>query len=202
MERFVVGRNKISDMLVVNFHYSGYIPSNIQYCVTLERNEIPIASIFYSIPATRWSENVLELCRLVRDETVSPKPILTQLISESIKQIRRDKKFDLLISFADSTHNHRGGIYQAASWNYHALRKPSHDGFIIDGEFVPRRTCNHRWNTSSRVKLPQILIPLGHTCVPHFDNGKHLYWKPLDNNGKRKAERLGLKSNLYPKSNE
>ena len=195
----VFGRSELSDSLVKKFHYSGYVPSNIQYCTTLIQNENAVASVYYSIPATRWSENVLELCRLVRDENVYPKPILTQLISESIRFIKKDKKFDLLISFADSTHNHHGGVYQAASWNYHVLRKSSHDGFIINGEFVPRRTCNHRWGTSSRTRLLDILIPLGYSCEPHFDNGKHLYWKSLDNNGKRKAERLNLKSNQYPK---
>ena len=117
----IFGRSKLSDSLVENFHYSGYVPSNIQYCATLMEGETPTASIYYSIPATRWSENVLELCRLVRDENVYPKPILTHLISESIRFIKRDKKFDLLISFADSTHNHHGGIYQAASWNYRVL---------------------------------------------------------------------------------
>ena len=27
---------------------------------------------------------------------------------------------------------------------------------------------------------------------PHFDDGKHLYWKALGRNGERKAQRLGL----------
>jgi hypothetical protein len=198
-DEIVVGRNLEADKLVEVFHYSGYIPSNIQFCATMKRDGIAIASIFYSIPATRWSEEVLELCRLVRNEEIVPKPILTSLISFSIKQIRRERKFDLLVSFADSTHSHHGGIYQAASWNYHTLRKPSHDGFIIDGDFVPRRTCNHRWGTSSRTKLVEILEAKGTSCVPHLDKGKHIYWKALDNNGKRKAERLRLTKSVYPK---
>lgn len=185
--------------LVELFHYSHYVPTNIQYSMTLDRDGVPVAGILYSVPATRWSESVLELCRLVRDETFEPKPVLTQLISQSIKYIRRDKKFDLLISFADSTHSHHGGIYQAASWNYHILRKPSHDGFMISGKFIPRRTCNHRWGTSSRTKLIEILTEKGISCVPHFDKGKHLYWKSLDNNGERKAQRLGLTKSCYPK---
>lgn len=195
----VVGRREDADELVRKFHYSGYIPSNIQICVTLVRDDKAIASVFYSIPSTRWSENVLELCRLVRDNTVSPKPVLTSLISSSIKEIRRTTKFDLLVSFADSTHGHHGGIYQASSWNYHTLRKPSHDGFLIEGNFVPRRTCNHKWGTSSRTRLVEILSKQGISCTPHFDTGKHLYWKYLDNNGKRKAERLGLCCLSYPK---
>lgn len=200
-DEFVTERRKDADGLVEEYHYSHYIPSNIQFCTSIIREGMAIASVFYSIPATRWSEEILELCRLVRNENINPKPILTGLISKSIKEIRSSRKFNLLVSFADSTHNHHGGIYQAASWNYHILRKPSHDGFLIEGQFVPRRTCNHRWGTSSRTKLVEILESQGISCVPHFDKGKHLYWKALDKNGEMKAERLNLSKSLYPKPN-
>jgi len=199
-EEVCFGRCKDADNLVQHFHYSGYVPTNIQFCGTLYREGIPVASVFYSIPSTRWSEDVLELCRLVRDEMATPKPTLTGLISKSIKEIRRDGKFNLLISFADSTHGHHGGVYQAASWNYYTIRKPSHDGFLINGIFVPRRTCNHRWGTSSRTKLPELLGK--DLCIPHFDTGKYLYWKSLDNNGEKKAHRLGLTKSPYPKPDE
>lgn len=197
----ITERRKDADNLVEEYHYSHYIPSNIQFCTSVVRESVAIASVFYSIPATRWSEEVLELCRLIRNENINPKPILTSLISSSIKAIKQSRKFNLLVSFADSTHNHHGGIYQAASWNYHILRKPSHDGFIIEGSFVPRRTCNHRWGTSSRTKLVEILEKQGVSCVPHFDKGKHLYWKALDKNGEKKALKLGLTKSIYPKPN-
>lgn len=202
-DEIIHGRNVEADNLVIEYHYSHYIPSNIQFCTSLLREGAFIASVFYSIPATRWSEvGILELCRLVRDEGVIPKPILTSLISHSIKEIKQSKKFDLLVSFADSTHQHHGGIYQASSWNYYTLRRPSHDGFIIEGKFIPRRTCNHRWGTSSRVKLPEILSKQGIDCIPHFDEGKYLYWKALTKGGELKANRLGLEKNPYPKPNK
>lgn len=195
----IFGRSDVADNLVKNFHYSGYIPANIQFCATMMNGDKKaIASVFYSIPASRWKEDVLELCRLVRDENENPKPILTTLISESVKEIRRQKKANLLVSFADSTHKHHGGIYQASSWNYYLLRKKRIDGFTIDDVFVAARTCNHRYGTSG-IGLIEIMKEKGKTCLPHYDEGKHLYWKFLDNNGKRKSERLGLESNPYPK---
>ena len=36
---------------------------------------------------------------------------------------------------------------------------------------------------------------------PHFDEGKHLYWKPLMVAGKTRAKRLGLRDEPYPKPN-
>lgn len=197
-ELFYLGRNKAADKLVEVYHYSHKVPTNIQLCGTLIRDRQPIAAVFFSIPATRWSEKVLELCRLVRKEDVDPKPTLSQVISVACKQIKKKTEHDLLISFADSTQGHHGGIYQACSWNYHTIRKPRLDGFTIDGVLTAARTCNHRYGTSGQ-GLIKILEAQGHTCVPHFDKGKHLYWKALNKNGEEKAKRLGFTKSSYPK---
>lgn len=197
-DNYRFGRSLDADGLVEIYHYSHHIPSNIQFCVTQIQDEKSIASCFFAISATRWAEPVLELCRLVRDETVEPKPILTKLISVGVKQLNREKKFDLIVSFADSTHNHHGGIYQACSWNFHIRRKARLDGFIIDGILVAARTCNHRYGTSG-MKLVQMMNEQGIECIPHYDTGKYLYWKALDKNGEQKAVRLGLTKSGYPK---
>lgn len=189
-----------SDKLIENYHYSGYVPSNIQFVANEIVDDEIIATCFFSIPTTRWPEEVLELCRLVRKEDIEPKPILTKLISQSVKELKREKRFNLIVSFADSTHGHHGGVYQACSWNFHALRKPRLDGFIIDGKFVAARTCNHKWGTSG-IKLVEILSEKGIACFPHYDKGKYLYWKALDKNGEKKAERLKLQKLPYPKPN-
>jgi len=132
--------NKDAIDLILKYHYSHRLPSIPMIVLTQYREEQAIACIVFNIPATRWSEPVLELGRLVRREETNPKPILTKLISYGLKSCK-GKGYDLVISYADSTFNHHGGIYQAASWNFHQLRKPQHDGWIIDGEFTPRRTC-------------------------------------------------------------
>lgn len=183
--------------LVEQFHYSGYVPTNVQYCAGLELNGQLVAGIIYTIPATRWSEKVFELARLVRHPDYTPP--LTKLISKSVKELRRRKGADLIVSFADSTHQHHGGVYQAASWNFHEKRKPSCDAFYVDGQLVPRRTCNHRYGTSSVKEMAEIAYLFGFDCKPHYDTGKILYWRSLDKNGSTKAERLGLKSQGYIK---
>jgi hypothetical protein len=64
------------------------------------------------------------------------------------------------------------------------------DGVLIDGAFHPGRSCNSIFGTRSpdklRVQMPHKVIE------PHFDEGKHLYWKVLGNRGYKKAQRLGL----------
>lgn len=198
---FQVGRNDEAYELIVKYHYSKRIPANVQFIGTLHEggglfgdSGNPVAALCFSIPPTRWSLPVWELSRLVRREECEGIP-LTNLISQSCQRVK--DRIDLVISFADWTHGHHGGVYQAASWLYSGKRKRRMDGLIIDGKFVPGRSCNSTWGTSS----PSLLADkLRHSeIVPHYDEGKHLYWRALNKTGRKKAEALGLESLPYPK---
>ncbi len=188
--------------LVVKHHYSGRPPANIQFVGTVHDQGglfgdfgPAVAACFFSIPPTRWAEPVLELSRLVRtDERIS----LTPLIAFCCKALKRNGA-DLLVSFADKTQGHHGGIYQAASWKYAGARNRTMDGVVINGAFYPGRSCNSKWGTRSPAKLTKIL---GVDVQAHFDEGKHLYFKPLGPRGKSKAKRLGLLNIAYPKTEQ
>ena len=202
---FAFGHREEAEALVMRYHYSHRIPSNIQAVGTLHVDGglfgdlgEAIAACFFSIPPTRWGEEVWELSRLVRDEDHHPS--LTSLISSTVGELKRRGMIDLVISFADWTHNHHGGIYQAASWNFAGKRDRAMDGVIIDGTFKPGRSCNSMYGTRSPEKL-QEMFPMA-KIEPHFDEGKYLYWKPLNKAGKNKAERLELQSLPYPKPGE
>ena len=71
------------------------------------------------------------------------------------------------------------------------------DGLIVNGLFIPGRTCNAQYGTQSPDKLKKIHPTWD--IEPHYDIGKHLYWKPIDKNGTKKAVKLGLMENEYPK---
>ena len=199
---FTTGNRAEADRLVRRFHYSGRIPSAVIACGCA--NECGglfgdtgrvVAACYFGQPPTRWSEQVAELNRLVRrDDAVID---LTWLISRTVKYIRARGLADLLVSYADWTHSHHGGIYQAASWNYNGQRGKGSDAIIVNGDFVPRRICNHRYGTSSASKLAKMHPDW--SIVPHYDKGKHLYWKPVNKRGAAKAKRLGLDALPYPK---
>ena len=196
---FHVGRYDEAVELVKRHHYSRRAPSNVQ-CVGTLHDEgglfgdygDAVAACFFSLPPTRWSEEVWELSRLVRAERQIP---LTPLIAQTCRAAKA-KGADLLVSFADRTQGHHGGIYQAASWEYTGARDRAVDGVLIDGRFVPGRSCNSTWGTRSPSKLSELLRK---EVLPHYDEGKHLYWRALTKEGKRRAERLGLSSLPYPK---
>lgn len=184
--------------LVEKHHYSRRVPANVQFVGSLHKDgglfgdsgEI-VAACFFSIPPTRWSEPVLELSRLVRANDVVP---LTKLISFCVKVLKKRGEC-LLVSFADKTQSHHGGIYQAASWLYSGARERRMDGVLVDGVFVPGRSANSKWGTQSIQKL----VEMGIHAEPHYDEGKHLYFKPLGPKGFQQAERLGLRHQPYPK---
>src|SRR6185312_16094402 len=142
MLHFAVGHEDEAQELVLKYHYSERLPGNVQVVGIFHEDgglfgerARAVAACFFSSPPTRWSENVLELSRLVR--TDDTKPHLTALIGKTCDFIRQKKICDLLVSFADATHKHHGGVYQAASWFYHGQRDRAMDGVLVDGQFVP-----------------------------------------------------------------
>jgi len=156
----------------------------------------PVAACFFSTPQAKWSESMFELIRLVRHPN-NQDFSLTELISDTVKFIKKKKLTDLLISFADKSAGHHGGVYQAASWNYAGARDRACDGLIVEGTFIPGRTCNSLFGTRSPTKFKEKYPDKN--VEPHYDEGKHLYWRALSKSGTKKAERLGLKAIAYPK---
>ena len=197
---FRTGEVEQAKALVMRFHYSRRWPQNVHAIGTWHEDGglfgdsgPAMAACVFSTPPTRWSEEVLELSRLVRhDECDWP---LSGLISRTVKFVKGKGVADLLVSFADMTQGHHGGIYQACSWNYTGTRRPRLDGVVVDGQFIPGRTANHKWGTQS----PTRLRALGVAAEAHYDEGKALYWKALNRSGRRKAVRLDLGSAPYPK---
>lgn len=201
---FCIGKKKAAKELLDEYHYKDVVPNTVQLAVTahesgkfFEETGRCVAAAWFSIPAARWKEDVFELSRLVRSPDCDLQ--LTRLISEALDKCET-KGLDLIVSYADPEQGHHGGIYQAASWNYHGKRSSRLTGFLIDGEFTHARALNHEYGTTSVSKLRE-LIP-DSTVEPKHAEGKYLYWKATTRDGERKAERLELQSNEYPKPDE
>lgn len=190
---FRTGRISEASAMVIKYHYSQRVPSNIQLVGSLHLDgglfggDGPIvAAAFWTFPPTRWSEEVIELSRLVRGDDRVP---LTFLIARCAKELKR-KGHDLLVSFADRTQGHEGYVYRACNWNYAGCRDRAIDGLVVNGNFIGGRACNHAFGTRSLVKV-RMLKP-DWIVEPHYDAGKHCYWFALGRNGELKAKRLGL----------
>jgi hypothetical protein len=194
-----IGRLDEANELVKRFHYSRRPPGSIQTVTTWHESGglfgdygRAVAACYFSIPPTRWSKPVWELSRLVRAPCCAAP--LTSLISSAINATKK-RSPGLFVSFADPTFGHHGGVYQAASWNYAGKRERRMDGVIFDGRFIPGRSANRKWGTMSPSKLMQA----GISVVPHYDEGKHLYYRATNKAGERTAHELRLAPLPYPK---
>jgi hypothetical protein len=194
-----------AESLVLQHHYTHRCPTVMQYVGTMHTDGglfgdqgQTIAAVIFAQPFAKWREPVLELTRLVRHP--NHKPPLTQLIAKTCDAIKRAGKFDLLISYADTAESHHGGVYQAASWNYHGLRAVgSSTGLIIDGAYTSDRTLSHEYGTRSATRIREIT---GKEVMQVNSEGKHLYWRALNKRGNKRAKRLDLETRPYPKTDE
>jgi hypothetical protein len=202
MKRYVFTGASVDEIapLLRRYHYRRTIPAAPLHCYAMreagglfgDTGEV-VAGCIFSWPMANWAEYVVELTRLVRHPSYDEP--LTKFLSLSLSYVR--KHADLVVSMADKGQNHHGGIYQAAGWNYHGERAPHFDGFLINGQYVNRRTVAECYGTIKRDEI-RALNP-SHHFERHYDEGKHLYWKALKVSGKTKAKRLGLWSTPYPK---
>ena len=184
---FRVGDFDAAERLVKEWHYSHRMAGNVQLVGTWHEDGglfgdygPAIAAVTFSIPPTRWSEPVWELSRLVRTDDAQIS--LSGLISQAISFMRRARPCDLLVSFADNTQGHHGGIYQACSWFYAGKRDRANDGCIIEGVFHPGRSLNSRYGTRSAEKLKAIV---GTEAIePHYDEGKFPLLEAVEPHGR------------------
>jgi hypothetical protein len=199
---FRVGHTAEAESLIVTNHYTKRMAGAVRYVCTWHESGglfgdygVAVAACTFSIPPTRWDEPVLELSRLVKVPRC--RAPLTKFLACAMGFLKKEGE-PLVVSFADMTQGHHGGIYQAASWHYGVYREPRQDGLFVDDVFIPGRSCNSRWGTRSPSKLAD-LLGSDRTVEPHMDAGKHLYWKPVTAEGNRRAKRLGLERLPYPK---
>lgn len=69
-------------------------------------------------------ENVLSLTRLAVSKRV-PRNGATFLLGRSIRMIRSKRRWEMLLTFADTWQNHDGTIYRASNWTDAGMTAPS-----------------------------------------------------------------------------
>jgi hypothetical protein len=87
---------------------------------------------------------VLNLARLVVAPHI-PTNAASFLLGQSIRMIRRDGRFRVLVTYADETQGHTGGIYRATNWTYLGLNQGKEVWTSPTGQHVNQRTgASHR----------------------------------------------------------
>ena len=124
--------------LILNVHYAKRMPS-ISYAFGLFEDSILVGLVSYGVPASprvceglcgkEHSKKVLELNRLVLRN--NKKNEASILVSKSLKLL---PKPTIVISYADTSQNHVGYIYQATNFIYLGLSNKRTDRIFINGE--------------------------------------------------------------------
>jgi len=113
--------------LVSKYHYAKGGSLTFVYMHGLYRkSDDALCGIVWWLPPTRvacesvnkdqWKQ-VLGLTRMVVVPDV-PKNACTFLLAASVRKIRAEGRFVSLVTYADESQGHTGGVYRAANWNY------------------------------------------------------------------------------------
>ena len=154
-----------------------------------------VAGITYFQPVNRnFCKESLELSRLVRADGFSAQ--ISEFVSWSLRWLKANSCAPFVLSYADTTQGHHGGIYQATGFNYIGATSPGHIGFKApDGSFVHGRICNSRFGTRSVAAIEKIKP----AWVPVYGEAKHLYIFPLRQKWPSISRANGWTALPYPK---
>jgi hypothetical protein len=141
------------------------------------------------IAGKEHSTNVVELTRLWIDDS-TPKNSESYLIGNSIKHCDKE----IVVSFADTSQNHLGIVYQATNWIYTGLSAKRTDWSVagIDKH-------GHTWADKYTAAEMRELFGDRFTLVPRSRKHRYIY---LNAKGRRKKELLALlkyEQQPYPK---
>jgi len=190
--------------LVRDFHYRRRMPAIVHHAFAWRSPGglwgdfgDPLAAVIYSQPVSRnFPPNSMELSRLVRRDDFAEQ--LSQLVSWSLRWLRGHTAAPFVLSYADTTHGHHGGVYQACGFVYVGQSSGGHIGYEeSNGSFVHGRICNKRFNTRSVAAMAQIKP----NWAPIYGGPKHLYIFPLRQRLKSLLSQQGWRSLPYPKPN-
>ena len=134
---------------------------------------------------------VVELTRVALGPHRTP---TSRILSIAVRMLRRlCPGLKLIVSFADTTQGHYGGIYQAGGWLF--VGTQTYHAFRVSGEVVHPRTLYSRFGVGG-----QSVTWLRLNVDPHaerFANGaKHKYLLPLTESLARSLRAIALP---YPK---
>lgn len=177
-----------------NWHYSGCIPkSKLSKVGVWEQGQF-VGVVIFGYGATAalgkpYNLSMQQCCELVRIALQKHKTPVSRIIAISLKFLKRQcPNLRLVVSFADQTQGHHGGIYQATNWIYAGVTSPA---------IFFRDPSGKLWHPRRASRSPN---PQKHLVTSAWkeerQEGKHRYLMPLD---KEMRKRILPLSRPYPK---
>lgn len=155
------------------WHYSKMLPTGKLVRIGVWEDGRFIGVVIFSRGASpwiqyRWGLVVTEICELTRIALRSHRAPVSRIIRIALKILRETNPgLRLVLSFADPSHGHHGGIYQASNWVYTGDSMAA-KYYYVRGRWRHPRGSYHEMKRSGR-EIPFKWVP-----------GKHRYCFALD----------------------
>jgi len=182
-----------------NWHYSETMPVPPIVKIGVWENSKYIGVILFSRGASPdllkpYGLTQYEGCELTRVALSKHETPVSRILSIAFKFLKKNsQKLRLIVSFADQSKGHHGGIYQATNWTYCGLSSPSAEYWKDGKRWHPRTLSENGYIVLFGQKRK---VPKPSECKKIKVPGKHRYLLPLDEEMRKRILPL---SKPYPK---
>lgn len=190
---------KAAEYACKNWHYSKCMPAGKTVKVGAWENGKYIGCVIFSRGAnvnlgTQFGLKQDRICELTRVALTNHKHFVSEILAKAIKFLK-NKCPDLyvIISYADTEQNHKGGIYQATNWIYLG-RTAGERYFILNGKKTHPKSIHSKYGKGSQSLT--FLKKIDSNASEYYTKGKHKYAFPLNKRVKKELEKIKQE---YPK---
>ena len=173
---------------VEKWHYSRTMPVSKNNMIGIWEDKKYIGCIVFA-----WGANpnlckpyglkmteCVELVRVAMTNHVSP---VSRVVSIAIRMVQiQNPGIRLLVSFADTSEGHNGGIYQAGNWVYSGRTSPKFD-YMLNGNKLQRRAYTGKNFGAAAMQLPsgakKVESPFKHRYLYPLDAAMRAQIEPL-----------------------
>jgi hypothetical protein len=181
----------------LNWHYSGCLPAGKLVKVGAWESKRFIGAVLFGRGATPnlgspYKLDQDECVELVRIALTKHRVAVSRIVSLAIKFLRKENPgLRLIVSFADQSQGHHGGIYQAGNWIYSGEGTAA-KFYKIRGKLTHPRSIGAKGLVQNIIGARKIDPNASVVEIP----GKHRYLMPLDDEMRKQIEPL---RKPYPK---
>jgi len=129
-----------------------------------------------------------EGCELTRVALAAHQTAVTRIVKIAIAFLKQNSpQLRLIVSFADPTYGHHGGIYQAGNWLYVGDTSPGVEYWYNGKRLHSRQVSEKGWNIQQGAQRKTVKPS---QCKIVKTKGKHRYLMPLDKKMRKQIEKL------------
>jgi hypothetical protein len=178
---------------IMKWHYSRAVPAGKLVKFGVWENEAFIGAVVYGRGATPnlgkpYGLQQTEICELVRVALNKHATPVTQIVAETIRQLKLSNPgLRLIVSFADPDQGHSGGIYKAGNWLYTG-QSESAKFYRVNGVVIHPRTAYSLGKNS----LEWLIQNVDSKAEAVFRVGKFRFLFPLDKPMRRQIDKIAL----------